>query len=569
MKLISILTVSTLLFACGPDPDSDAGSSITSDTEVTSTDSILSIQGSVQKGPFVNGTAININELTNDLISNGNSYITQITNPKGEFSYDGEIKAPFVEITSDGYFYDELTGGLSYSPIILRALAEASRNGILQVNLATTAVKGRIVTLVGEGMKFVDAKIQAEKELFAVFNIHNLTTDASSLNIIGSNPEDAALLAISTIIMQVASDRANTANEKVAELALFLAQLDGDLSVDGIILSSSQIAVDIVAASASIDVSVVTSNLEKIYSDFGYIVTTPQFSLYIDKDKDGLLSKDDDDTPDSFVFLSFTDSDATNVYSTNQVTLAGMAVGGVSFAALELSSNISSDLYVNGSKVVDFPASLQNSDIIELKSTIAKFSATGSITLKIGGDSFTSTISTRKPKIAYKQGLAGNNYNGGCPGDGTFAGSNGIGMMIAVPFLNQSDIVVSWVGAGLTQGQTLSLYTDNGGVVGTKIATSQLSNGAFSGSTILDDDNSDKLIAGSYISAKFDTPVSLSAGTKYWLVGNSSSKTCFGSTHDSTQAIDFSSVRTSMDGVIWKDAIPDFAYTTVKLFFTN
>ena len=60
---------------------------------------LTSLGGQAQKGPFNNGTAINIAELTNTLSPTGRNFSTAITDNTGRFSVANvELESPYVEL---------------------------------------------------------------------------------------------------------------------------------------------------------------------------------------------------------------------------------------------------------------------------------------------------------------------------------------------------------------------------------------------------------------------------------------------------------------------------------------
>ena len=85
------------------------------------------ISGFVQKGPFINGTSISINELNTDLSQTGKTYSTQITDNKGSFEIRNvELVSNFVSLRADGFYFNETIGEQSTSQITLYALSDVS-----------------------------------------------------------------------------------------------------------------------------------------------------------------------------------------------------------------------------------------------------------------------------------------------------------------------------------------------------------------------------------------------------------------------------------------------------------
>ncbi len=81
------------------------------DEQVTQSEQSVSIAGYVQKGPFINGTAITISELDQKLVATGKNFTTQIIDNKGAFSLkDVKLQSDFVQLIAEGFYFDEVRG---------------------------------------------------------------------------------------------------------------------------------------------------------------------------------------------------------------------------------------------------------------------------------------------------------------------------------------------------------------------------------------------------------------------------------------------------------------------------
>ena len=127
------------------------------------------INGAVQKGPFVLGTTITIQELDQNLAPTGKTYSTETVDDLGKFTLQSIFTSPYVEITASGYYFDEVVGLLSTAPLTLRAIACLSDSTNVNVNILTTLEKKRLVYLVQSGKTFSEAKIQSEGEVLNIF----------------------------------------------------------------------------------------------------------------------------------------------------------------------------------------------------------------------------------------------------------------------------------------------------------------------------------------------------------------------------------------------------------------
>lgn len=83
------------------------------DTPPVAVDSTLTVDlsGYVQKGPFINGTAITVSELDKILVTTGKNFTTQIEDNKGSFSLKGnKLQSNFVQLQADSFYFDEVKG---------------------------------------------------------------------------------------------------------------------------------------------------------------------------------------------------------------------------------------------------------------------------------------------------------------------------------------------------------------------------------------------------------------------------------------------------------------------------
>ena len=68
---------------------------------------IEKINGYVQKGPFLNGTAITISELSADFIPTGKNFSSQILDNKGTFEVRNvNFVSQYVELKADGFYFN-------------------------------------------------------------------------------------------------------------------------------------------------------------------------------------------------------------------------------------------------------------------------------------------------------------------------------------------------------------------------------------------------------------------------------------------------------------------------------
>ena len=81
------------------------------------TSSSYTISGKVQKGPYVQGTEITVRELDSSMIPTGNTFTGTIDDNTGSFGIKGTLTNKMVELSADGYYFNEVSGALSTGEI--------------------------------------------------------------------------------------------------------------------------------------------------------------------------------------------------------------------------------------------------------------------------------------------------------------------------------------------------------------------------------------------------------------------------------------------------------------------
>ena len=191
------------------------------------------LNGFVEKGPFVKGTTITINELEKDLSKTGKTFTTQTLNDKGEFNLKNKnYSSNFLQLSVDGFYFHEISGKVSTSKISLFALANIDKKETLNVNVLTHLEKKRVEYLMDKEEKsFSDAKKQASKEILKSFGIDKkdgINTEDFSIASVNENAN--ILIAISSVLLNGKTDK---------ELVAFLSEYSNDLQKDGIINEKS------------------------------------------------------------------------------------------------------------------------------------------------------------------------------------------------------------------------------------------------------------------------------------------------------------------------------------------
>ena len=243
------------------------------------------IAGYVQKGPFVVGTSVTVQELTDKLTPTGRTFATQIQNDNGNFIIKGNFSEEYAEIIASGYYYNEVAGKLSASPITLRTISKLSNKDHVNINILTTLQSPRMQKLINEGKAFETAVTQSQMEVLKAFHIEpeNGINIFDQLTITQEGTGNAILLAISSIMQD---DRTE------AELSEFISKVANDIQDNGI-LDAQSLKDAITTSSSHINNVIVQENLRKRFEEIGMSnISIPDFYAYLDSNGDGELNGD-------------------------------------------------------------------------------------------------------------------------------------------------------------------------------------------------------------------------------------------------------------------------------------
>ena len=239
------------------------------------------LKGFVQKGPYIQGTEINVREMfpyifdnnSTTLIFTGKTYTGIIEDDLGTFSIKGILDYNIVELSAMGYYFNEVTGSLSNSNLNLQAISDLNDNSSINVNLMTHLEKKRVEHLMDNGSTLKAAKEKVQGEILKIFNIDNVTLgNSESLDISKAGTGNAVLLAISTILQ---SDKTE------AQLTELLSKFNNDIRTDGT-LDSTTLKQTLVDDTDYLKprVASIRSNIENRYSNLGISAVIPAFEDY-------------------------------------------------------------------------------------------------------------------------------------------------------------------------------------------------------------------------------------------------------------------------------------------------
>lgn len=260
-----------------------------------------SIQGFIQKGPFIQGSEVSIQVHGAGLTPTGDIFFTETVNDMGSFYVDADIDGAYLDIKTTGFYFNEITGELSDKSIILNAIVDAEESDSVNVNVLTSLSYERIKYLIkNNGVSFQDAQEQAEDEVLKIFNIDKdlLATQVSEfyeMDISKEGISNAILIAVCSVLQW-----GNTE----AELAQLIADISSDLKTDGTLDNVTTID-EIRNNSKNLQPSVVRTNMIARYGSLGITTSVAIFEDFLDPDWDGTINLYENQTSDpSFGILN-------------------------------------------------------------------------------------------------------------------------------------------------------------------------------------------------------------------------------------------------------------------------
>ncbi|MDF9799556.1 hypothetical protein OKW21_004819 [Catalinimonas alkaloidigena] len=320
--------------------------------EDSTSNSKVNINGYVQKGPFINGTTLIITELDDSLAATGKTFTTQITDNRGSFFIKtSQLDYTNLQLIATGFYFDEVKGKKSAAQLTLFALADVSTDARINVNILSHLEKDRVLYLINQGKDFLEAKAQAQAEILAIFGIEKEDMQHSELLDISQAGEDnAILLAISAILQ---------GENSVAQLSELLADISTDLREDGMV-NSEKILEALKHNAINLDLPAIRQHLVKRYEELSVEASIANFEQYVDSDGDGILNKDDDNTPDEFVFTAVENAKRNTVYLSEVVTISGLPYPAIA----QLSEG---ELIKNGESIGQDTAYVSDGDELQIK----------------------------------------------------------------------------------------------------------------------------------------------------------------------------------------------------------
>jgi hypothetical protein len=285
--------------ACGSDDDDARGADGGGENGAgaTGSDAVeVTLSGAVQKGPFVLGSSVDVSQINDSGNPTGRVYSTQTTTDLGEFTvvfaYQG-----FVSLEANGYYYNEISGTLSESPITLLAFHEITASGTqtAYINLVTHLSYNRVKTLVEGTMAFADAVAQAEEELRFALGVGPDDFDPGvggiNMNIAGGDTDaNAYLFAVSAVIAKAAELRGGPLDARLQEL---VNAISADLAPDGVLETTTIQALQ--EAELALDPPGVMAAFGERLAELGSEAEVADLNRVLDTDSDGTVNAEDSD----------------------------------------------------------------------------------------------------------------------------------------------------------------------------------------------------------------------------------------------------------------------------------
>lgn len=241
----------------------------------------FNVGGKVEKGPFVRGTAIQMQPLDADLDETGESFTSTITDNEGTFTFGSKLlKSPYVKLSASGYYFNEVTGELSKGTLALNAVANLQNAADVNLNILSHLKYQRVMNLVSkDGKSFKEANNQAQEEVLKTFGLEKYAkTDVNHFSITSGTDEAAALIAVSSLILY---------NRSEAQITEYLSQLSEEFAEDGNFSETTKLQIRKDMFSLESKLPQIAENIKKRYQEMGKEVAVKNLIYFFDWDGDG------------------------------------------------------------------------------------------------------------------------------------------------------------------------------------------------------------------------------------------------------------------------------------------
>lgn len=245
------------------------------------------VTGNVEKGPFINGSKITAQALDENYNLTGQVYQGIVVEDDGSFNL-GEIKlnSPYVLLTADGYYFNEVYGELSTGQISMQSLVNLAANKQANINVLTHLKAQRMMQLLkNSSLAFDEADKQVQQEVLKSFGLERYAEkDVCNFSIASGTEEAGALIVVSSTLLRERTD---------AELTEYLAKLSAEFKAEGTFTENTK--KDLRESSYKLRVNDIADHIISRYKKISDVdVTVPNLNYFIDWDGDGIAGNEPD-----------------------------------------------------------------------------------------------------------------------------------------------------------------------------------------------------------------------------------------------------------------------------------
>ena len=232
---------------------------------------VTATSGQAFKGPFRIGSDVTIALLDEKLEQTGQQFTGEVTSHDGAYIVSANIPDTAVELTVNGFFFNEVSDSISPAPLRLRALTRASSN--ININVISALETERVRALVQEGKSFSEAKKQALNEVMGVFGFQPTAIDSTEISLDGE--DGAALLAITAMILTNGDGSSRSIDELLGLITALRGEfVTGDLGTETRTL--------LVRSGSAVDTAAFVANLAEYLISVDQTSTMPTINQALD-----------------------------------------------------------------------------------------------------------------------------------------------------------------------------------------------------------------------------------------------------------------------------------------------
>lgn len=259
-------------------------------------DGMARLSGAAAKGPLVLGSPVDVSPVDSTGNPTGQVFQTQTTDDEGRFSL---VVPPvgLAQVRAKGFYYNEISGGLSQADLTLLAFADISeaRNQDAFINLVTHLSFLRTKKLLGDGKSLAEASAQAEQELRGELQIGGPSFDpgvaGNQMSLLGGDDKAGAyVFALASVFVRSAMIKGGGSVEAVLQERVNTIQ--SGFAASGKLDQASK---DLLRrAQACVRPSDAMSKLQKRFDAISSDAVAPDINRALDSDGDGVPNAEDD-----------------------------------------------------------------------------------------------------------------------------------------------------------------------------------------------------------------------------------------------------------------------------------